>query len=745
MALTFRSTRRSIAMTSLLVWGLLCVGLVVATSAEAETSFTFRSRGFGHGLGMSQYGAKGFAEAGFGYEHILRYYYGSAGTDPKTTVPTLPSEPTCYVNVDRDASASNAGYTKAVWTLRPGYAGGSLKLEAGGVTRTIADGLTTFTANGSNIVVRDPSGATATYTGTVSVSGVGGNPALVQVIEGTGAYSHTNVRFRGTMLLHSSSGKIKLINRLSMRDYLYGVVPRESPASWPAEQLKAQAVAARSYALTSTRTELYTDTRDQVYGGHSRIANGVVTAHEHASTNSAVDATARQVVAYDGKTVRAYFFSTSGGHTENSENVWVSALPYIRGVPDPYELVSGAAYHTWEQYTHDAATVRSRLVSAGISSSSLPAIISDIRVSKRGVSGRVLEVVIRGADGSSRTFSGSNDMDRFRRAVGSRPSTGYAVSDRWWCVNPKTYRIAGTDRYHTSVQASLQAFPPGSSKTAATAVIVGGLAPADALAASGLAGAAGGGPVLLTPPSSLDSRVRTEIARLGVSTVYIVGGEGVVGTQVETALLGIPSVTRVVRLAGLDRYETAAAVFGEIARVSGQPGRAIVVNGESIVDGVVVSGLAYARDLPVVLVNPTSVPAASASALSGVSTSLVVGGSGVVSDAVMSQLPGATRIAAGNTRYHTAALLGDYVVTHEGFRWNRCYVASGTSLVDALSIGPTSGESMHPVLLAENYSFDLATQDRLLTKKSVLGAVWMVGGEGALSGWVQTRVEATLE
>jgi stage II sporulation protein D len=737
MALAVRSTRRSIAITSLLVWGLLSAGMVAAPPAQAEASFTFRSRGFGHGLGMSQYGAKGFAEAGFGYAHILRYYYGNAGRDPKTTVLTLPSEPTRYVNVDQAASAGNAGYTKTVWTLRPGYAGGTLRLEAGGVTRTIGDGLTTFTANGSNIVVRDSSGATASYAGTLSVSGIGGNPALAQVVEGTGAYNHPNVRFRGTLLLQAVSGKIKLVNRVSMRDYLYGVVPRESPASWPVEQLKAQAVAARSYALTSTRTELYTDTRDQVYGGHSRIDKGVVFAHEFARTNSAVDATARQVVAYDGTPVRAYFFSTSGGHTENSENVWVSALPYIRGVPDPYELSAGSTRHTWTTQTFTASEVRTRLLAQSIPSGLVPAQIADIRVVARGVSGRPTRIELVSSTGDKTYIEGSTNLDRFKRAFG--------WGDRWFVVTPKTYRIAGTDRYHTSVQASLQAFPPGSSKTAATAVIVGGSAPADALAASGLAGAAGGGPVLLTPPSSLDSRVRNEIARLGVSTVYIVGGEGVVERTVEAALGGIPGVTKVVRLGGLDRYETAAAVFGEIVRVSGQPGRAIVVNGESIVDGVVAAGLAYARGLPVVLVNSTSVPPSSATALSGVSTALVVGGSGVVSDAVMSEIPGASRVAAGENRYHTAALLGDYIVTHEGFRWNRCYVASGTSLVDALAIGPTSGESLHPVLLAENYSFDFATQDRLLTKKGVLGAVWMVGGEGALSGWVQTRVEATLE
>lgn len=744
MTLPSRSIHRSLATTLLVLIALVFAG---ASPAAAQASFTFRVRGFGHGLGMSQYGARGFAEAGFKYPFILRYYYGNAGTDPKTSVLTLPTEPSRDVNVDKaanyntDSATYNAGYTRAVWTLRPGTAGAKLLLVAGAIARPIDDGWTTLTAAGSGITVTDPSGATATYPGTVVVSGVGAEPPLVQVKEPTGYYDYEYVRFRGELRLTASSGKLKLINRVSMRDYLYGVVPRESPASWHPEALKTQAVAARSYAYTSTTSrELYTTTLDQVYGGHSRGSDRIagITPHEEPSTNAAVDATARQMVAYDGKPVRAYFFSTSGGHTENNESVWGGTpLPYIRGVPDPFEVASGAGRHTWAESTFAAVDVRTKLLGAGMPGALVPAEIADINVVARGVSGRPTRIQIVSSTGVNTYVEGSTNLDRFKRA--------FNWGDRWFVVNPKTYRIAGTDRYHTSVQASLQAFGPSSTTPAGVAVVVGGVAEADALAAAGLAGAAGGGPVLLTPAVALDSRIRAEIDRLDVNTVYVVGGTAVVGNAVEAALRTIPGVSKVTRLAGTDRYATAARVAGEIVRLKGQPSRAIVVNGESIVDGVVVSGFAYAKSLPVVLVRAASLPASSLEALRGVTESLVVGGTGVVDDTVMDRLPEPRRIADGVDRYNTAALLGDYVVTNEGFRWNRCYVASGTSLADALSIGPTSGTSLHPVLLAENYSFSASTEDRLLTKKSSLGAVWLVGGEGALSGWLQTRVEATLE
>ena len=120
-----------------------------------------------------------------------------------------------------------------------------------------------------------------------------------------------------------------------------GVVSRESPASWPIEALKAQAVAARTYAITTTKGgngfDHYPDTRSQVYGG---------VAAETASTDRAVAETRGQVVTYDGEPVITYFFSTSGGRTENVENSLGGApQPWLRSVEDPYDDVSPR--HRW--------------------------------------------------------------------------------------------------------------------------------------------------------------------------------------------------------------------------------------------------------------------------------------------------------------------------------------------------------------------------------------------------------------
>lgn len=127
------------------------------------------------------------------------------------------------------------------------------------------------------------------------------------------------------------------INRVDVESYLYGVVPSESSASWPMDALKAQTLTARTYALANLKPNAYygydmeDNTYDQVYGGYIS---------EHEATNRAVDETKGEMIYYDGKLIDAVFHSTSGGSTENSENIWTNSVPYLRGVQDEYSNVS---------------------------------------------------------------------------------------------------------------------------------------------------------------------------------------------------------------------------------------------------------------------------------------------------------------------------------------------------------------------------------------------------------------------
>ena len=135
--------------------------------------------------------------------------------------------------------------------------------------------------------------------------------APLQVAGLNGVTSLGGRAYRGVMEFAPTvfSG-LSVVNAVGLDDYLQGVVPAESPASWPAEALKAQAIAARTYAITTARGgdfDQFADTRSQVYGGV-----GV----ETPATNAAVADTRGQVVTYGGTPVVTYFFSTSGGQTE---------------------------------------------------------------------------------------------------------------------------------------------------------------------------------------------------------------------------------------------------------------------------------------------------------------------------------------------------------------------------------------------------------------------------------------------
>ena len=141
---------------------------------------------------------------------------------------------------------------------------------------------------------------------------------------------------------------------LALESYLQGVVAGEVPYSWPAEALKAQAVAARSYALASLVKgkpfDLYSDARSQVYLG---------VAGEKASTTQAVTATAGEVVLYGGKVATTYYFSTSGGKTASAADVFGFAVPYLVSRPDPWDKLS--PYHRWGPVLLGARTVQSKL------------------------------------------------------------------------------------------------------------------------------------------------------------------------------------------------------------------------------------------------------------------------------------------------------------------------------------------------------------------------------------------------
>ncbi|MDR1664602.1 MAG: SpoIID/LytB domain-containing protein [Clostridiales bacterium] len=177
-------------------------------------------------------------------------------------------------------------------------------------------------------------GQAALYDGAnmVAVLGEAGN--LAQVRDANGGYiSLGGTEYRGAMEFHGGGG-VTAVNVLSMEEYLYSVVPSEMSPSFQMEALKAQAVASRSYLLTrkGAHSGQGFDLCDQ---GHCQHYDGV--SNENAASIQAADATRGMVLTYNGEPINAVYFSSSGGVTDDSENVWNEAVPYLRGVGDTVE------------------------------------------------------------------------------------------------------------------------------------------------------------------------------------------------------------------------------------------------------------------------------------------------------------------------------------------------------------------------------------------------------------------------
>lgn len=234
--------------------------------------------------------------------------------------------------------------------------------------------------------------------------------------------------YRGrTRVLPTSQG-LTAINYVDLEKYLYSVLGGEVYATWPQEALKAQAVAARTYALyqRQTRGNSVFDLGDtiawQVYRGLESEAS---------SLYSAVDSTAGQVLTHNGKLILAAFHSSSGGHTENVENVWSNSLPYLRGVPD-YDGNTPEAQWV-KNFSRDELS--RRISGVGNVVSMVPERVSPF--------GRIITMKVIG-DGGTRVISGP----ALRKALELRSTWFTVSSDSANKSLPSTFRIEGRGYGH---------------------------------------------------------------------------------------------------------------------------------------------------------------------------------------------------------------------------------------------------------------------------------------------------------
>jgi stage II sporulation protein D len=358
---------------TLLATALALVLAAVPATADAAVRHVIRGAGFGHGIGMSQYGAYGFALKGRDYGEILAHYYRG------TRISSAPSRPVRVLLQPSDPYIRVRGATSV--------GGRALSADSTYVARESGGRVLVTTASGRRV---GRFGSGARFEGPDALRLLGA--ALNGISSGL---------YRGEVEIRTEGAGVTAVNVLDIDTYIRGVVAGEMPSSWPLEALKAQAVTARTYALATRKTtglfDQYPDTRSQVYRG--------VTG-ESVRSDAAVRATAGRILTYGGEPAVTYYFSTSGGHTENVEFSFVGALakPWLVGVPDPYDTQS--PYHRWTA-TFSAATLDRAL--------GAPGRFRSVEVLKRGRSPRVVRARVVGTSGS-RTVTGP----QIRAALGLR-------------------------------------------------------------------------------------------------------------------------------------------------------------------------------------------------------------------------------------------------------------------------------------------------------------------------------------
>ena len=311
------------------------------TAMQAST-ITVSGWGFGHGVGMSQYGAKGRADAGATAADILSFYY------PGTTLETR-SVANPRVKL---ADASQTTLSQAGGTLTGSYNGGAgFAVASGGETVTLA------AANGNQVAVFGPGGVTSSAPGELATIDFTQGAPLTLAATG-------NRYLWGRLVVRATNGSLEIVlDSLTMDQYLRGL--GEVPSSWAFEALRAQAIAARSFAAyrlahpRSPNYDLVATTADQFYVGADKELGT-----DGSRWVFAVGNTSGGVLTYGGTIIQAFYSSSDGGATETSGYVFATDFPYYQASLDAYDATPANTLASWTR-TYSGDELGSWLATAG--------------------------------------------------------------------------------------------------------------------------------------------------------------------------------------------------------------------------------------------------------------------------------------------------------------------------------------------------------------------------------------------
>jgi stage II sporulation protein D len=433
--------RRASARVGLVLVTLASLAGLLPTAAASTTgaasplsgSLTFYGRGYGHGVGMSQYGARGRALAGQDAATILAHYYAG------TTKGSIPTTTSIRVLVLTRWPASPTSPLVAYGRSKPWTIDGIDQTFPADAKLTLRPTITT-TETGTSVSwrLRIVLGTevfldrTMNHSFRLRAPNSGGRLQLASKPSSFDTY-----RAVLRVLPSTTAATVSVVNELRLEMYLRGVVPAEMPSSWPAVALQAQAVVARSYAARRLRPgtssyDIGDDARTQVY-------HGVL--GERSTTTSAILATAGVVLKSGSSIANTLYHSTAGGATENNENVFVSAtgnlvatpVSYLRGSSDrdrngtPFDAAS--PYASWHTASYTVAQLSSWLAT---DSRTKVGTLTSLDLTNRGVSGRLISITLVGSSGTKRVSA-----DVFRSVLNAnRPTSDPSLRSTLFDLKP---------------------------------------------------------------------------------------------------------------------------------------------------------------------------------------------------------------------------------------------------------------------------------------------------------------------
>jgi SpoIID/LytB domain protein len=402
---------------ALLVIAVSALAIVPAIPAGAANSFTFYGSGYGHGLGMSQWGAYGLAQDGWTDRKILRHFYSGTAVQRTRAAPRNLRIGLTQGRKSVQLTAEAGPVTIRVRDPGSGPVVGEIPEGRTWRVRQAGDAYRVLNSNGKQVGGKDWGGTARNLYLTYIGAG-----ARVRSPDAGAVYNRGSIEFN----LYDCAGRdcsMRMILLIPPQGYLYGL--GEVPSSWPLAALRAQAVAARTYAFKKAASgqhragcncALYDSSLDQVYIGWAKEGGSL-----GGRWVRSVRKTDGQIIEYSGQIISAFYTSSDGGHTENNENVWGGTpLPYLRGVCDPGDYTADNPSRVWKvSYTAAGVTDRLRGYTGNIGR------VTGFSDVNRGVSGRIITVRVQG-DGGSSVISGT----AFKAGLGLR-------DDRVWVNRDK--------------------------------------------------------------------------------------------------------------------------------------------------------------------------------------------------------------------------------------------------------------------------------------------------------------------